>query len=663
MKLLKAAVMLLAMCPIGTFAAKVYKLSSPDKSLTANVRTDGGLAYSIECDGNTVLAFSPIALKTSNGDIGAAGTKVSGAQTKAVDTSVGATFYRATSIRDHYNQLTLTLKGGWSVEFRAYDDGVAYRFVNSQKKAFNIINETADFHFDSDYTATAPFVKPGTDGDYESQFYNSFENTYTIAPLSKLNKKRLMFLPLSVETKNGVKVAFTEADIENYPGMYLSSANGGNTLSAVFARYPKDMEQGGHNMLQMVVKSRENYIAKISGPRALPWRIAVVAKDDVTLAQTNLSYLLGAPSRVKDTSWIKPGKVAWDWWNAWNIQGVDFKSGVNNDTYKYYIDFAAQKGIEYVIMDEGWAVNKKADLMQVIPQIDLKMIVDYAAKRNVGIILWAGYYAFERDMENVCRTYSQMGVKGFKVDFLDRDDQMMTDFEYRAAAMCAKYKMVLDIHGTHKPAGINRTYPNVLNVEGVNGLEQLKWSSNKLNQVLYDVQIPFLRQMSGPMDYTQGAMLNAVKNNYHPCNSEPMSQGTRCHQLALYMVFDSPLNMLCDSPSNYLREPECTDFIAGVPTTWDETRVLCGEVGKYVVTARRKGSKWYVGGITEWTPRDITIDLSALKKNGAKATLFKDGANADRKGTDYKKVSVSIPSDGKMTVHMAPGGGFAMTID
>ena len=256
-----------------------------------------------------------------------------------------------------------------------------------------------------------------------------------------------------------------------------------------------------------------------------------------------------------------------------------------------------------------------------------------------------------------------MGVKGFKVDFLDRDDQMMTDFEYRAAAMCAKYKMVLDIHGTHKPAGINRTYPNVLNVEGVNGLEQLKWSSNKLNQVLYDVQIPFLRQMSGPMDYTQGAMLNAVKNNYHPCNSEPMSQGTRCHQLALYMVFDSPLNMLCDSPSNYLREPECTDFIAGVPTTWDETRVLCGEVGKYVVTARRKGSKWYVGGITEWTPRDLTIDLSALKKNGAKATLFKDGANANRKGTDYKKVSVSIPTDGKMTVHMAPGGGFAMTID
>ena len=465
-----------------------------------------------------------------------------------------------------------------------------------------------------------------------------------------------------MDAGEGVKICITESGLENYPGLYLSAAEGENRLTGQFAPYPKKTVQGGHNQLQMLVKEREAYIAKVDNPRSFPWRMSIVTTSDKDLAASNLSYLLAAPSRLTDISWIKPGKVAWDWWNNWNLDGVDFITGVNNPTYKAYIDFASANGIEYVILDEGWAVNLQADLMQVVKDINLKELVDYAASKNVGIILWAGYYAFDRDMENVCRYFADMGVKGFKVDFMDRDDQYMTAFNYRAAEMCAKYKLILDLHGTHKPAGLNRTYPNVLNFEGVNGLEQMKWSPASVDQVKYDVLLPFTRQVSGPMDYTQGAMRNASKGNYYPCNSEPMSQGTRCRQLALYVVFESPFNMLCDAPSNYMRELESTEFIANIPTVWDESIVLDGKMGEYIVTARRAGNVWYVGGITDWTARDIEVDCSFLGDKTYDATLFKDGVNAHRVGRDYKCESFRIKNDSKLKIHLAPGGGFALKI-
>lgn len=547
--------------------------------------------------------------------------------------------------------------------FRAYNDGVAYRFVNHAKKPFCILNEGVDYRFPADVTASVPYVNAGKDGDYNGQFHNSFENVYTTAPISQLNKERLMFLPLVVQATPEVKVCITETDLNNYPGLYLTNAKGSNSLSGIQAPYPKTMKQGGHNNLQMRVQTREEYIAKVDGPRNFPWRVAVVTTRDTQLAASNLSYLLAEPSKLSDTSWIKPGKVAWEWWNDWNLCGVDFKTGVNNATYKAYIDFASQYGIEYVILDEGWAVNLKADLMQVVKEIDLKELVDYAAARNVGIILWAGYYAFERDMENVCRYFSEMGVKGFKVDFMDRDDQLMTDFNHRAAAMCAKYHLILDLHGTHKPAGLNRTYPNVLNFEGVHGLEQMKWRPAGFDQITYDVMIPFIRQVAGPMDYTQGAMRNATRENYYPSNSEPMSQGTRCHQLAMYIVLESPFNMLCDSPSNYMREQESTSFIAQVPTVWDETVVLDGKMGEYIITARRKGDTWFVGGLNNWDARDVEVDLSFLSSGSHKAVLFKDGVNAHRTARDYKREEVSVSSAQPLKVHLAPGGGFTLQID
>lgn len=659
----KTTVLLLAGITAIAASAKTtsYTLTSPDGKVSTEITAGKTITFTAAYDGNALLEPSTVGIVLENGKTVGTDTKVSSAKRKSYNGMIASPFYRSDSIADCYNQLTLGLGKDWDIQFRAYNDGIAYRFVSKSKKAFIINNEIAEFNFSDGAIGTVPFVNTTKTQSFETQFFNSFENQYTTAPLPRLDGKRLAFLPAVVEPAGGNrKVLLAESALLDYPGMFVNAS--GNTLKAVFANYPKTLQQGGHNNLQELVPERENFIAKISAPRALPWRIAVVAPDDRTLAATELAYLLGEPSRVDDTSWIKPGKVAWEWWNALNLYGVDFKTGVNNDTYKAYIDFAGKNGIEYVILDEGWAVNKKADLFQVVPEIDLPELVRYGKERNVGLILWAGYYAFNRDIERVCKHYSEMGIKGFKIDFMDRDDQLMSQFYDKAAATAAKYHLVIDFHGAYKPAGINRTYPNVLNVEGVFGLENMKWSDPSVDQVTYDCQIPFIRQAAGPMDYTQGAMRNASKGNYRPVNSEHMSQGTRCRQLALYMVLDSPLDMLCDSPSNYNNEKECLEFIAGVPTTWDETRIIDGKMGEYIITARRKGSTWYIGGITDWTPRDIEVDLSFLSAGRHAAEIFADGANADRSGRDFKLTTATVESGSKLKLHLAPGGGFAVRI-
>lgn len=652
----------LALASLSVAAKNELSLTSPDGKIKVDVSGTPTLNYTVSYDGKLLYSSPSLVISTMDGKTIGQNVKISGVRRQSVDEKVASPFYRSSEMRDNYNGATFNVGKDWSIAMRVYNDAVAYRWVYNGKEAIEIANEGVEYEFAPEATAIAPYVKNNA-GNIVKQFFNSFENTYTVTPVKNLDQNRLIFLPMVVETTEGrIKVGLTESALESYPGLYLKG-NGTSTLTGVFAPYPKKEEQGGHNNLQMLVTEREDYIAKVDGPRSLPWRVAVIAPDDLILAETNVSYLLGEPSRVADVSWIKPGKVAWEWWNDWNLGGVDFKTGVNNATYKKYIDFASENGIEYVILDEGWAVNKQADLMQVVPEIDIQELVDYGKERGVGIILWAGYYAFDKDMENVVRHYSEMGVKGFKVDFMDRDDQKMTDFNYRAAATAAKYRMVLDLHGTHKPAGLNRTYPNVLNFEGVNGLEQVKWAPDTLDMMTYDVQVPFLRQMSGPMDYTQGAMLNGARWNFHASNSEPMSQGTRVHQLALYMIFDSPLMMLCDSPTNYDREPESRDFIADIPTVWDETRVIDGKMGEYIVTARRKGDTWWIGGITGWRPRDLEIDLSLLGGGVWNATIFEDGANAHRFGRDYRRSEKTVSDSTKLKVHLAPGGGIAMKIE
>lgn len=632
---------------VGLSAApKTYELASPDGGLRLSISAGDGISYTLTSGEDVLLENSAIGMFTTDGQVFGGVQPVS----KTV---------RKTDAE--YNEITLKFKK-FSVVFRAYDEGMAYRFISNLKTPFKVEQEIARFAFPQDWNMWAAYVTQHTE-TLESQFYNSFENRYSYTPVSEWNKDRLAFLPLMVDGPSGKKILITEADLMNYPGMYLYNYDAGQVLSGRFAPYPAEVKQGGHNNLQMEVQSREGYIAQCEGVTTFPWRVVAVSENDVDMVTNNLVYKLATPADpATDWSWVKPGKVAWDWWNDWNIRGVDFKSGINNDTYKYYIDFASKNGIEYVILDEGWSVNGAADLFQVVPEIDLEMLVKYATERNVGLILWAGYWAFDRDMEKVCEHYSKMGIKGFKIDFMDRDDQYMVDFHRRAAATTAKYRMMADFHGTYKPTGLHRTYPNVVNYEGVHGLEQMKWSDVTVDQVTYDVTVPYIRMVAGPMDYTQGAMRNASRGNYRPVNSEPMSQGTRCRQLAEYVVFYSPLNMLCDSPSNYMKEKECTEFIAAVPEVWDESRGLAGKVGEYIAIARRSGSDWYVGAMTDWSAREMTLDLSFLPEGSYQVELYRDGANADRAASDYRKEIVDLPSDRKINIKMAPGGGWAAKI-
>ena len=651
-----------ALIAIGAMAApKTYDLVSPDGRLKVEIKTGNGICYTLQHDSDILLEDSYLGLYLTDGTSFGENAKVTGTSRRSVSEIYKTVLYKKAEVEDSFNELTLKFKN-FHLIFRAYDDGMAYRFVSRMKKPFTVKDELASFNFAEDWNMWAAYVCQHTE-TLESQYYNSFENQYSYTPVSEWNKDRMAFLPLMVDGPNGKKIVITEADLMNYPGMYLYNGDGGSDIAARFAGYPDEVKQGGHKNLQMEVQSRKPFIAECGAAEVFPWRIIAVSENDLQMADNDMVYRLATPAdQEADWSWVKPGKVAWDWWNAWNIRGVDFVSGINNDTYKYYIDFASANGIEYVILDEGWSVNGAADLLQVVPEIDLEMLVAYAAERNVGLILWAGYWAFDRDMEKVCEHYSKMGIKGFKIDFMDRDDQYMVDFHRRAAGTAAKYHMMVDFHGTYKPTGLHRTYPNVINYEGVHGLEQMKWSPASVDQVTYDVTVPYIRMMAGPMDYTQGAMRNATRSNYHPVNDEPMSQGTRCRQLAEYVIFDSPLNMLCDSPSNYMKETECLEFIAEIPTVWDETRGLSGKVGEYIAMARRSGGTWYVGGMTDWNARELTIDLSFLPEGCHEVVIFRDGANAYRAASDYKKETVKLPADGKLTVHMAPGGGFAAIV-
>ena len=650
MKRILALFLLLAtLVPAG---AKSYTLASPDGQLQVTLQSGNTLTYSLSRNGIVLLEPSEIALTLADGSVWGPGSRVRKATRRSVDSSFEAPFFKRATVQDRYNELTLIFDG-FNLEVCAYNDGIAWRFVTA--RPVTVQGETATFRFAEDFEAYIPYVNQNTQ-TLESQFMSSCESQYAHTKLSAWNPERIAFLPITVEAGEGVKLCITEADLRNYPGMYLYNGDASTTLTGRFPRVPKEVEQGGHNRLQGIVKSREPFIAKDAC--TFPWRVVMVAAEAKDLAQSDFVYRLAQAAAEGDWSWVKPGKVAWDWWNDWNIYGVDFEAGVNNDTYKYYIDFAAAKGIEYVILDEGWAVNLQADLMQVVPEIDLPMLADYAASKGVGLILWAGYKAFDKDMEGVCDHYSKMGIKGWKIDFMDRDDQEMVAFYERAAATAAKYHMITDFHGAYKPTGLNRTYPNILNYEGIFGLENMKWAPEDVDQLTYDVTIPFVRLAAGPADYTQGAMHNAAPGRYRPIGSEPMSQGTRCHQLAEYVVFDAPLTMLCDSPSNYLREPECTDFIAGIPTVWDETIALDGVIGEYVVMARRSGDRWFIGALNGVQARDLTIDLSFITKEGGQAVVFSDGPNAHRAGRDYKRSVGDLPS--QVTIHLAPGGGWVL---
>ena len=653
--------LLLAALTTGSAQAKDYVVSSPDRKTRIEISVDETITWSVSYDGQTVLAPSTLSMTVGGQEIGRS-AKVKSAKTDKAKNTVKAPFWRQATLEERYNQLDLALDGGWGITFRAYDrEGVAYRFWStSLKKGDRVTAEQAEFNFDRDYTAYVPY----SSGGKKNPFKTSFESRYTTAPLSEFRSDELAFSPLLVCLDKGLRVEITDADIEAYPGMFLGKGEGTCSLKGVFAPVPgivKETPTRG----QVVVETYTDDLAVIradaskKSPHLFPWRALAIAEKDADLPVNNLVYLLASPSRVKDISWIKPGKVAWDWWNWWNITGVDFEAGINTETYKYYIDFASDNGIEYVVLDEGW--SEPLDILKIKPAIDLKELVRYAESRHVGLVLWAVSYVLDKDLEKACKTYSKLGIKGFKVDFMDRDDQTIPEQLYRIAETAALYHLFLDFHGMYKPAGMNRTWPNVLNFEGVWGLEQMKWSRDDM--VEYDVTFPYIRMLSGPVDYTQGAMRNALQREYVPNNNNPMSQGTRARQVAEYIIFDSPFVMLCDNPSAYKKEQQTTDFITALPTVWDETRVLQGEIGQYIVTARCSGERWYVGGLTNWDARDLEIDLGSLVKGKHAATVYRDGANAHRNASDYKLETVEVQARRPLKIHLAAGGGFVLVIE
>lgn len=664
MKIKYQLLLCILLSPVVSWGQKVLHVQSPDMKNELQVMIGKELEIAITRNGTTVLQPSAIGMDVHFIGILGENPKIKSINRRSVAEKIPSPIYIKEEVSNIYNELTVSFKGNYSVVFRCYNQGVAYRFVTDFKeKEIVINNEKAVFHFPSGTKGYAAYSNYGDDNNLFSQYLNSFENTYDNQLLPQLNSRRLIFYPFLVELPDNVeKVCITESDLWDYPGMFLQSNPDSFSMKGVWAPLPEKTEQGGHNQLQQIVMKRYDYIARTNGKRTFPWRIFTITEQDRELLDNDLVYLTATPSLLKDISWIKPGKVAWDWWNDWNISGVDFRAGINNETYKYYIDFAAKNQIEYVILDEGWAVNQQADMLQVIPEIDLTELVSYAKSKNVDIILWAGYWAFHRDMEKVVKHYAEMGVKGFKVDFLDRDDQDMIRFMWEAAELCSRYHMILNYHGACKPFGIQRTYPNVMNFEGVHGLEQMKWRPIECDQVTYDLQFPFIRMMAGPVDYTQGAMQNTVQGSYHPVYSNPMSQGTRCRQMAGYVVFNSPLNMLCDSPTRYMKEQECTDFISSVPTVWDETRSLDCKLSHYIHIARRKGDVWYVGGMNDWSIRKTLVDLSFLPNTDYYVEIFCDGLNSDRNASDYRKIMKKLPVDKKLKIVMYPGGGYAMKI-
>lgn len=657
-KLCLAILSLLLLIGNASFAAKEkkYVLSSPDGTLKVEISAGNELAYQVMHGNDTILSHSNIGLVLENGTIVGKTPRITGERRRKIKDNIESPFYRFKEFVATGNELDLKLKGGFGIIFRAYNEGVAYRFYTTQSSDIIIKEEQAEFNFKEDYTAYLPY----TTND-KKPMAMAYQNVYDITPLSKAQPK-LAFLPVTVDC-GSVKLTLLESDLEAYPGMFVQSQQGKYGLKGVFAPYPAKTDFYPWRKQEYVTETTD-FISRSRGSRSYPWRVLAITEKDTDMPVNNLVYALASPNRIGDTSWIKTGKVAWDWWNDWNLKGVPFKAGINMDTYKYYIDFASRNGLEFIVLDEGWYDPKSGDMLTVIPELDLTELIAYGKSKGVEIVLWTVFNVLDSQLEAACKKYADMGIKGFKVDFLDRDDQTAVEMVYRIAEMTARYKLTLDLHGIYKPTGINRTYPHIINFESVFGMEEVKWTDNKNNMPLYDVTFPYIRMMAGPVDYTPGAMRNATKADWRAMYYTPASMGTRCHQLAAYIVHDSPFTMLCDAPTNYLNEQECVDFIASLPVEVDSTFIASGELGKYIVTVRKKDVNWYIGGMTNWDERDVQLDFSFLPEGVSyTAVLFKDGVNANKQAEDYRKETIRIDKDSRLTLHLASGGGFAMKLE
>ncbi|TCD28341.1 glycoside hydrolase family 97 protein [Pedobacter psychrodurus] len=646
---------------IAKAQTKLYQLLSPDTKIALNISAGATLTYSVNYNKKQVLLPSKLSVSLGDGKILGVNNKVEKILKRSVEQDIKPQYGMAANYKDVYNEIAIKFKGNYEVIFRVFNNGVAYRFKTALPGRIKVNEEQINYQLTADAEAWIQTT---------NSFQFSYEEQFFKKKISSLIGKPIASLPFVTES-NGIKVAITESDLLDYPGYYLTYA-GNNTLKGISPKFILKDTTGGQDNFNKLSLLDADYIAETEGTRDFPWRLMILEQNDKDLLYNNLVYLLASESKIEDTSWIKPGKVSWDWWNANNLTGVDFKSGFNTATYKYFIDFAAENKLEYIMMDEGW--SDQFDLLKVNDgsvvtsgttalsgTLDMPYLFNYAKQKGVGIILWCVWHTLDRQMIEALDQFQKWGVKGVKVDFMNRDDQTVVRFYERLAKEAAKRKMIIDFHAAYKPTGLERTYPNILNFEAVQGLEWNKFSD--VDILTQATILPFTRMLAGPMDYTPGGLYNSNLLDYRKSFFRPMTLGTRCNQLAMFTMYYAPFEMLADAPTAYQKEPEILAYLAAMPNTWDETIPLEGKIGDHAVIARRKGSTWHIAGLNNWTGKNVKIKFDFLDAGDYQATIFSDGINANRIGSDYKKTTQKIDKASSLELQMANGGGFAIKLE
>lgn len=638
------------------FAAGTYEISSPDTRIKVIVDISNSVRYSVLYAGKPILEPSNINMIIREGISLSGILQVRKSGTRSVNQMIISPVpEKRKYIPDHYNELSIRFKQPFSLVVRVYDDGVAYRLLSHFKDSIIVQNEISEYRFPSNHNVYFTEVVKRENADI---FHTSFEEPYSIKPLDSLSTDNLCFSPLLIAPALGPKILLTESDLEDYPGMFIM---GNNDLSLLgrFAPYPLEEEITTGEFPQAIVTKRADYIARTRGTRSFPWRVMIIAGEDRSLPANDLVYRLASPSRVQDVSWIKPGQGTDEWIIGVNLFNVPFKSGVNTATYKYYIDFAKQFGFERIMMDAGWSDYK--DLTNINPDIDMDEVATYAREKNIRLSMWTLAMTLDRQLDTALKQFQKWGVDFIMTDFMDRDDQLMVNFYHRIAEACARAKIMIMYHGAFKPAGFNRTWPHAVTREGVLGSEYNIWSEKATPD--HNLLLPFIRMCAGPMDYEPGILDNATAKTFRPIGDKVMAMGTRAHQSAMFIVYESPIQIFSGNPSQGMMEPAFMNLIGSIPTVWDTTIVIDGRLGDYIVTARRSGDDWYIGGMCDWTTRDFTLDLSFLDKGTYKATLLEDGINADRYPSDYRLTEKRLSGMDRLNIHMAPGGGFILKLE
>lgn len=678
-----------ALLPAGYIGAQVYKLNSPAGKTTITVSVDSIVQWSVAYNNDVVLQPSALALELAGGKTLGLHSTVK----KTVNSSVNQVITSPVPVKNKhipelYNQLLVMFKENFNVSFRAYNDGVAYRFETALKDSQTVNNEAVAFNFPGNFQTAWPFdepfsFRPGGTPTEEPGFgsknppsnrmgfggppppapggpgggnqppppmmmmpvANPLNISYEYLFKDKVlnNVADTAGLPIYLSTDKGVKLVVLEADLYDYPNLFVKGSKS-PSLTSVFPHVVLKEESGMGGMSRITQTAA--YIAKTGGTRTYPWRAIAISADDKGLLQNELVYKLSTPP-VIPTDWIKPGQVVWEWWHGSNLYNVDFKAGINTASYRYYVDFASAYKVPYILIDAGWRHNA---------EVDIPAIADYAKQKNVKVMLWMAYADLLSNM-NLLDTFKAWGIGGVKMDYMNRADQAMVNIFEKVAIETAKRNLLIDFHGAYKPVGLNRKYPNVVNYEGVKGMEHDKLGSTSITPS-HDVNILFTRMVAGPMDYTPGAMHNAAYGNFKNIPSEPMSQGTRAHQAAMYVLYDAPIQMLADNPVAYMQEDAYTKFITSIPTTWDTTIAIDGKIGQYAITARKKDNKWYIGAMSDWSKRDMQVTLSFIDDKKYSVTILADGINADKHGGDYKLTSTSAAKGDSLKISMNNGGGW-----